>query len=415
MKKHRVLFLWMALSSIYGTAQTNNELFSNNSRIKYVSGQGLQVNFDDGNYLFGIRGFFQPFFSTEQVDTLERFSRMTLERARLDFYGEAKKERLSFMLKMDYTDDFALLDAYMGFHPGPFNIYMGQKHNQVNNREMNNDEGYLTFLNRSLVSTTFSRDAREFGLFIEPSFNVGGIVVNPVLSLTSGDGRNAFGADSRERIQGGFKYAARVDLLPFGEFADNGQHYIQDLAREMDFKLAIGAAANRNVEATHEVGEGSGDFLFRDENGDNLNANYDQLYIDVLAKYQGFSALVEYVSTRAQASEAIFTQTGTPITDENIASFYALGDGINAQLGYLMSNGLSADVRFTQIMPEFEVANSLVQEQTQYTFSVGWYSQFRAFKVQYNGAYTEFSNVVEEGVNVEQTGWMHTLMTQIRF
>ena len=71
------------------------------------------------------------------------------------------------MIKMDYTDDFALFDAYLGFHPGAFNLYMGQKHNQINNREMNSDEGYLTYLERSLVSTVFSRTAREFGIFVE--------------------------------------------------------------------------------------------------------------------------------------------------------------------------------------------------------------------------------------------------------
>ena len=77
-------------------------------------------------------------------------------------------------------------------------------------------ENSLAFFDRSLLSQTFNESGREFGIKSSYVFGGANFALIPMLQITSGDGLNSFGIDSRDVDLGGLKYALRVDLIPFG-------------------------------------------------------------------------------------------------------------------------------------------------------------------------------------------------------
>lgn len=167
-------------------------------------------------------------------------------------------------MQTDFSSRDPLLDAWIAYHPFSwFTISAGQKQNFVNNREMLYREDRLQFTDRSLSSRTFSRTGREFGLFVETNFEFGnGIVLAPKASLTSGDGRNSFGTDSRDTDFGGIKIGARLDVYPLGAFKQGNDLYTADLKREDKLKVLVGAAVSQNNGASHSAGEGHGEFYY---------------------------------------------------------------------------------------------------------------------------------------------------------
>ncbi|MEC3908683.1 hypothetical protein VOI54_16770 [Tamlana sp. 2201CG12-4] len=391
------------------TAQSVTDSISSNSNLSYSAQDGLKIDLNDTELRFN--GFIQPYASTTKEIEERAFNRMSLKRARLNFSGRSLKEKLSIHVNLDFVNDSILLDAYFGVHFGKFNIYAGQKHNKVNNLEMNLDERNITYLNRSLLSSAFSRSGREFGVFIEPEFSINQWYIQPVLSVTSGNGRNNF-ERTNDTLFGGLKYAARINVFPFGKFSEKEHRTIHDIHRESTPKLAIGASVSRNFQASDAVGEQIGDITFYDLNRSLKNANLDQLYLDVLFKWRGLSFLTEYASTRAHANVQLTNEDRELISPENIFNYYALGEAINLQLGYFFKNNISVDIRSTFVQPEFKEATSILQEQHKSSLAVSRFSKNKQFKIQFEGAYFNRKDLVE---NETIDGYQLILMTQLNF
>ena len=73
---------------------------------KYKFGEGLNFSGKDNNYNFEISGYLQP--SSESRKYLDNddgtfYNRMRMRRARLQFSGNSKKEKLSYRLQLDLT------------------------------------------------------------------------------------------------------------------------------------------------------------------------------------------------------------------------------------------------------------------------------------------------------------------------
>ena len=69
----------------------------------------------------------------------------------------------------------------------------------------------------------------------------------------------------------------------------------------------MGIAGSINKGASNAVGEGHGNFLLYDANLDNNLPDYNQLYADVLLKYDGFSFMAEYVNSTAGNLDLVYT------------------------------------------------------------------------------------------------------------
>ncbi|WP_330444471.1 porin [Flavobacterium sp. C4GT6] len=356
------------------------------NEVKFEQGSGLNFGFDNNNYQFNIGGFIQPGYTYSKFEHQDAENTMKVNRAYFTVGGKALKEKVSFFIQTDFSLSNPLLDAWVAYHPtSNINVTVGQKRTFLNNREMTINEDKFQFTGRSMLSTGLSNTGREFGVFLDGTFSIGNFGFVPQVALTSGDGRNSFGSDSRDADFGGFKYGGRLDLYPLGFFMEGNRNTTADLLHEGSLKMVVGGAASYNDGASNGVGEGHGDFDLYNEDGGLQYPDYRKMYADILLKYQGFSLLGEYANTSATGLEQTFiNQAGTVVLQPmQISSMLVLGDAYNVQLGYATLNGYAVDVRYTNLIPEFkDYSSSLMEETKAYTLGLSKYIKGNSLKIQ---------------------------------
>lgn len=385
----KVFILSLIVFSVQGFAQ----LKPAKNYSSFELGNGLNFGFNDSTYLFKISGMVQPYIAFDKMTNQDALYYFNSKRSYLNFSGVAVKEKVEFFLQLDYSLPGALLDAYITYHPiKNLSISMGQKQNIANNREMLIMEDRLQYPDRSMLSQEYSRSGREFGFFLDYKAGNSTFAIVPQVSVTSGDGRNSFGVDSRDSDLGGFKYSGRLDVYPFGFFSAGNDKSIADLQHEQTIKMVLGGAASFNDGASQAVGEGHGDFVLYNANGKAQQPDYRQVYGDIVVKYQGFSLLGEYgVATATNLEGTYITPSGTDaLLPTEISEFLALGTGYNVQLGYVSKIGYALDLRYAGIAPEFsENAASVIQQKDGYTIGLSKYFKGNALKIQ--AAFSQFT------------------------
>ncbi len=370
---------FLAVSAAFGQASPSEQA-------SFELGSGLNLQFNDGDYKFNLGGMIQPNFGFEIDGDADPDYILNARRSYLNFSGEAVQEKVDFFIQLDFSLNEPLLDAWVAYHPiKNVSIAVGQKQTIANNREMLFMEDQLQFANRTLLSSQFSNTGREFGLFVNWKFGPEKFVVMPRIAVTSGDGRNSFGADSRDVDLGGLKYAARLDIYPLGEFSEGNDKCVPDLLGEESPKILIGAAASLNDGASGITGEGHGDFFIYNAIGLPQLPDYRQLYGDILVKYRGFSLLGEYVVATAASLESTFVDPTAlnPLVPTEISEYLALGTSFNGTLGYVSKSGYGIDASYAQVAPEFEFnPNSIVGELSAVTLGLSRYLKGNALKIQ---------------------------------
>lgn len=380
MKKVALLIVFSCISILVNAQESDDK---NNA--SFNLGSGLNFSFNEGNYQFNLGGFITPTYSYRKVSGSDAENTFNARNAFLVLSGKAVKEKVSFLVQTDYSQSQPLLDAWVAYHPTDrITISVGQKQTFLNNREMMFREDKLQFTDRSLLSQTVSRTGREFGVFVESKFgNKFGIV--PMFALTSGDGRNSFGSDSRDTDLGGLKIGARLDLYPLGYFSDGNSGFSADLAHEEHLKFVLGAALSNNKGVSNSVGEGHGDFLLYNNNGITKLPEYSKAYVDLLLKYKGFSFLGEYANTSAGGLNIVYVDAAATqiLAPQQISEYLVIGDSYNFQAGYVTSKGLSLDFRYESSKPEFDTnLNSLLPDASSFTFGLTKYFNNNNLKMQ---------------------------------
>jgi hypothetical protein len=393
MKNTIVLLMLIGIAAL-AQAQTTEE--SNKSAPGKE--QGLLFSFNDSSYLFQLGGFVQPSYAYQERGKEPAENFLNIRRAYLRIAGTAVKEKVSFLVQTDFADGSPLLDAWIAYHPIPqLTFTVGQKQNIANNREMLFREDRLQFTDRSELSRQLSRTGREFGLFVEGRLGEK-FGIAPILAVTSGDGRNSFGVDSRDVDLGGLKFSGRLDVLPLGYFSPGNELYSADLAHEQNPKLVIGTAYSFNRGATQKVGEGHGEFFLFNDNGKVSLPNYQKIYVDLMAKYKGFSALLEYgnASANGLSSNFINAEATQRLLPKQISTFLALGNTYNMQMGYVTKAGYSMDLRHGKVTPEFSgVVNNALTDQENYTLGLSRYFRGNHTKVQTSFSYLKAGSGTE--------------------
>lgn len=377
----KLICIILLISNTVLFAQKNDSKNSTNFEL----GKGLTFDLNEGNYQFFLGGFIQPSITFEKTTGSETDYGFNSKRSFFMLGGNAVKEKISFLLQTDFSLSNPLMDAWVAYHPTSWlTISAGQKQTFVNNREMMVREDRLQFTDRGLLSQTFSNTGREFGLFLESKFgNKFGFA--PKFALTSGDGRNSFGTDSRDSDLGGIKVGGRLDLYPLGFFTEGNDILTADLAREQSPKILFGSAVSKNTGASNSVGEGHGNFMMYDASGRNNLPNYTQLYIDLLFKYKGFSFLGEYANATVNGLNInyIDATANQILAPQQISEFLVLGDSYNLQVGYVTKKGWSFDTRYESNSPEFSSnLNSLLTDASSVQFGLTKYLNNNNLKIQ---------------------------------
>ena len=351
----KISFLITIFITTFITAQESSQ-----NKSDFDFGNGVSLSFEDGDYNFSINGYIKPTYvyneMTSIVDggTINEFNRQFKSKnSVLEISGNAKKEKVSFSIRMDYSLSNPLLEAWVGYHPSKsVNVYFGQKNSFLNNREMIFNEDILQFTDRSLLSQNHTNSyGQEFGLFIKTTFGQE-FILSPKFAVTSGDGRNSFGEDSRDSDLGGVKFGARLDLYPFGNFSKGNEGSV-DLVGEQKLIMELGFAYSKNIGTSHRTGNGHGDIMFYDADGNNNLPDYEKIFVDLLLKYKGFSFLAEYADAAASGLNQTYTDTFNLLIPQQISEYLVLGSSYNFQLGYIFQNDIGIDFRYEFSNPEF--------------------------------------------------------------
>ncbi len=374
MKLIRILTLvYSLLIVVYSAAQ---EITPN----KYKFGEGFRFT-GDGGYKMEISGFVQPYIETRgYTDTPNDslFTRFRLRRARVQFSGDSKNEKLSYRLQLDLGGggeadgnlSSLIFDAWASYEISKnTKIAFGQKATPTDNRELGMRSNTLQLVERSPLSSAFAT-IREFGFFAETSLKLSKYqYLRPEIAVTNGDGINVFSKD-----RGGLKFGGRVDYLPFGLFSNFGQYRQVDIVRELTPKFVFGINYSYNQGISDRRGRESGSVLYLDNNNQEALPDYVKWGADFLFKYQGFSLLGEFVSASSRVNSDItqrvradgtssttFLVNGIQDVENYVNGRMILGDAYNIQGGFVFKNNISIDGRFSHIKPE---ANSFLNNAT---------------------------------------------------
>ena len=386
----KISFLITIFITTFITAQESNQ-----NKSDFDFGNGVSLSFEDGDYNFSINGYIKPTYvyneMTSIVDggTINEINRQFKSKnSVLEISGNAKKEKVSFSIRMDYSLSNPLLEAWIGYHPSKsINVYFGQKNSFLNNREMIFNEDILQFTDRSLLSQNHTNSyGQEFGLFIETTFGEK-FIYSPKFAVTSGDGRNSFGEDSRDSDLGGVKFGARLDLFPFGNFSKGNEGSV-DLVGEQKLIMELGFAYSKNIGTSHRTGNGHGDIMFYDADGNNNLPDYEKIFVDLLLKYKGFAFLAEYVDAAASGLNETYTDTFNLLIPQQISEYLVLGSSYNFQLGYIFQNDIGIDFRYEFSTPEFTneinnaYENSILQDFENMSLGISKYFDNNNLKIQ---------------------------------
>ena len=354
------IFLAALLFFLFFVVDSYGQSISN-----YEFGSGLHFESTDQNYQFDLGGLMLPYISLESFDD-EQSSNMFYGSKRTFFHFKANsnKENVSAYFLTDFSSSNPLLEAWVAYQPcEKLTFTFGQFRSVANNREMLIFENSLAFFDRSLLSQTFNESGREFGIKSSYVFGGSNFALIPMLQVTSGDGLNSFGIDSRDVDLGGLKYASRVDLYPLGLFEEGQLKTLNDYAFEESFKFVLGAAASFNDGASHPVGEGHGAFYLYNNANEVMLPDYRELNFDFLAKYKGFSLMTEYSISTATGLDDLVTESLIQSLQPNqISTYLALGSGYNTQLFYTTKDGYSIGLVYSKISAEFKHQNSIIKD-----------------------------------------------------
>ena len=349
----------------------------------YSFGEGISFTADNGSKI-KLSGYAQPHVELKNYTDLETnssYSRFRLRRLRLRFDGQAKNPKFSYRFQIDLsgtseTGDASgdyLLDAYVTYDiTNRIKISFGQRATYTDNRELFMNSNSLQLVERSRLTSAFS-SIREFGLFVRGNFRLNGkgAYLRPYFVLTNGDGINNFDKDL-----GGLKIGGRIDFLPFGLFTNLGQFRQIDVMRELTPKFVIGANFSHNSGMSSRRGRDSGAILYLNELGQQSLPDYTKYGIDFLFKYNGFSALGEYVKSESTvptdiverlrndgSSSSSFLVNGVQDVESYVNGRMMLGEAYNIQMGYLFKSGITIDSRYTHLKAD---ENSFLNNATFY-------------------------------------------------
>jgi len=352
----RKLILFLSILSVnrYAVSQslTDNQL-----------GSGLHFESKDQNYLFDLGGVLLPHISFEFMEGEDFQLYYGAKRTFFDFAASALDEGVKGYFLTDFTSSTPLLEAWVSYSPQKKLVFtMGQMKSIANNREMLISEPYLALFDRSLLSESFNLTGREFGLSVSYQLGSSKFALVPQVQITSGDGLNSFGQDSRDVDLGGLKYAARLNLYPFGLFKEGQLNSIYDYLYENKLKLLFGASGSYNDGASQSVGEGHGDFYLFNSLGQVMLPDYRKLNFDFVSKYKGISLLAEYSISTATGLENLYTESLIQALEPmEIATYLSLGSGLSTHIHYTTKSGYSIGLVYVQLEAEFDRDDSILK------------------------------------------------------
>jgi len=304
---------------------------------------------------------------------------LLVRRARLKFDGFAFSPKLKYKLELGlanrdisgtsvYTGNTPriIMDAVMKYNFAKnLEFWFGQT-KLPGNRERVISSADLQLVDRSILNARFNID-RDMGVQLRHHFTIADqFVIREILSISQGEGRNVVTGN-----EGGFQYTGRVELLPFGNFSSKGDYSGSDLKREPKPKLSIAATYNFNNNAVRVRGN-QGSYMTTDYGLYETNIN--DVFVDAMFKYKGFSFMGEYANR--DAKNPIATNSDGSETGDIVQ----VGQGYNLQSGYLFKNNWEVTGRYSNVKLDQAITGKVPENQ--YTLGVSKFIVGHKLKVQ---------------------------------
>ena len=317
-----------------------------------------------------------------------------IRRARLKFDGWAYSPKLEYKIELGLSNrDISganpynrntpryILDAVLmwNFYEN-FEFWAGQT-KLPGNVERVISSANLQLVDRSILNSFFNID-RDVGIQLRHFTKIANnFYIREKFALSQGEGRNV-----TQGNLGGLQYTGRLEMLPFGFFANGGDYLGADLVRETSAKLMLGLTYDYNDNAV-KTRSNLGDYMVL-ENGSLYETDITTIFADAMFKYNGISVMAEYAHRNADEPLAM-------IAGETNDSEYVVleGDAFNVQAGYLFDSNYEIAGRFSTV--NFD-ATAEENEETQYTFNVSKYIVGHKLKVQTDLSYRDFDDIQDE-------------------
>lgn len=359
------------------------------SQIPYFTfGKGLGIMSPDSLFLMNIRFRMQNRVGMETMSASDwepDVVEARVRRLRLRFDGFVYNPKLTYVIQLSFSRgdiDFEdsgfpniIRDAMVIYNfTEHFALGIGQT-KLPGNRQRVNSSGDLQLPDRSIVNSEFNID-RDFGVQAYYRNSIKGFHYVLRGAISSGDGRNFNNAGSSSTISSdiavnGLCYTGRIELLPFGEFTNNGDYYEGDLAREPRPKVSFGGGFSNNENAKRSGGQ-LGKYLFE-------SRDIETTMFDLLYKHNGWAFAGEYL--RRYARDPITVNPDDASVEQHV---YA-GHGQNYQGSYLFRSNYEIVTRYSIVVPDPDI--QLVEPQLeQYTIGATKYLRGHRVKLQ-----TEFT------------------------
>lgn len=314
-------------------------------RATILNFKGIQYTSKDSLFYTNFRFRMQNRLKfTNALDGIDNSSiEARIRRLRLRMDGYIYTPKISYSVQLAFTrgdqdfDDTGIpnivRDAVLFYNfSDDFYISFGQN-KLPGNRQRVNSSGSLQFAERSLVNANFNID-RDFGVSANLSKRLGQVPFNLKAAISTGEGRAIISTDD------GLAYTGRAEILPLGNFKNDGDYSEGDLERETTPKLSIGGGYSYNDRTNREGGQ-TGRFV-KDP------FTLKTTFIDAIFKYRGFAYEAEYMKR----------DVDNPINylkDDDTETFAYKGQGLNQQVSYLLNKGYEIAGRYTHIRPHQDI------------------------------------------------------------
>lgn len=369
-----ILFLsWSSKAQFYKKDTINNDLRLEN--LPYYSyGRGVGLTSPDSIFQFNIRFRMQNRATYLNDYQDNKIIDGQIRRLRLRFDGYVGDPRFLYVIQLSFAPGDVgtieegeniniIRDAAVTYRPNKHWSFIFGQTKIPGNRQRINSSGALQFTDRTINNARFNID-RDFGFqayYLNQKSDH--FSWNVKTSITNGEGRN-FTRNTDDNLA----YTAKLELMPFGSFTNDGTNFEGDLAREKKPKLFISPAFSQNNRTNKSSGQ-LGNELFEAR-------TLKYFFTDVMFKYQGWSLQYAYMS-RNTSEDPI---TVNPLNPSQ-TSFVWVGSGHDYQASYLFANNYELIGRYSNQKP-FAGIENLVPKSEQFSVGVTKYLWEHAFKLQ---------------------------------
>lgn len=355
----------------------------------YSFKNGLGIANPDSTFSINIRFRIQNRFLMNTASNSD-FSPSGFEarvrRCRLSFTGHVLNPKWSYYMQISFSRgdmDWSVADqTAQNLSPNVVRdamiFYKPNKHLQLalgqgklpGNRQRVVSSGALQFYDRSPVNAIFTTD-RDFGGFVNYTLQAGKCKTILKSALTTGEGRNSNYSNP------GLAYTGRLEILPLGDFTENGDYFEGDVIREEHPKISLAGGYHFNDLAVRTQGQLGKDLY--------SPRSFQTYFTDILLKYKGIAISTEYMN------RAVFIN---PITRNSSGATRTIitGDGINTQISYCFPSRWELALRHSLITPNKQVI--MYQNQiNEYGLGITHYLVKHKFKTQFNVFYHDEQNL----------------------